>query len=144
MKIRLDYITNSSSSSYIICTKKSIEDFLKEILPKIVRSYYNNEFDLEIIKSFLITDNKEIKSKRRASVIFYHSFFYHSLLEREKIKDKIFKIFNNFSEDMRFYLTDEISDKDGQIAEDLDLDRIFDYDKIKDIPDLEIFYMNHH
>lgn len=139
MKIRLDYITNSSSSSYIICTKKSIEDFLEEILPKIVKSCYNNEFDLKIIKSLLITDNKEIKSKRRAFIIFSHSF-----LEREKVKEEISEIFSNFSEDMRFYLTDEISDKNGQIAEDLDWNRIFDYDKIKKISDLKIFYMNHH
>lgn len=139
MKIRLDYITNSSSSSYIICTKKSIEDFLEEILPKIVKSCYNNEFDLKIIKGLLITDNKEIKSKRRAFIIFYHS-----LLEREKVKEEISEIFSNFSENMRFYLTDEISDKNGQIAEDLDWNRIFDYDKIKEISDLKIFYMNHH
>ena len=138
MKIRIDYITNSSSSSYLICTEKSIGEFLKSILPEIVKDYYNNELDLNLIRSFLI-DSKEIKSKRRAFIIYYHSF-----LEREKGKDKILGIFSNFSENIRFYLSEEISDKNGQIGEELDWNRVFDYDKIKEISDLEIFYMNHH
>ena len=143
MKLRLDYVTNSSSSSYIICTRNDIQDFLEEDLKLVINNYYD-DWQINCLKDLIFTDIKEIKSKKRAFIIYLYSAFYDRK-ERENCKEELSEYFKGFSDNMRFYRTQEYKDNFyPSLEQELDSNEVFDYDKIKDISDLEILYMNHH
>ena len=150
MRYRRDYVTNSSSSSYIIYSVKDREEFIDRYLDRIVKDRYSIESESKftdfLSKEQLRFVNRKLKellndelkriSKRRAFIIYYN-------YKKKEDKDKLMEIFDNL-EDNNFYLTREYEDKYSEIEQELDFNEVFDYDKLADNSEVKIFYMNHH
>ena len=150
MRYRRDYVTNSSSSSYIIYSVKDREEFIDRYLDRIVKDRYSIESESKFtdflskeqlrfvnrnLKELLNDELKRI-TKRRAFIIYYN-------YKKKEDKDKLMEIFDNL-EDNNFYLTREYEDKYSEIEQELDFNEVFDYDKLADNSEVKIFYMNHH
>ena len=155
MKIRKDFVTNSSSSSYIVITKSNWEDFLSLDLPVIVYEYIK-EYELESLITLLEENSCELDSREKVIanlVDFFHYRFMpkdESMPFNERYSQSYEMALQHFREDLmayddsyHYFELGPFEDKRGLLEREVESNDIFNYDVIQ-TKNIKIYYLNDH
>lgn len=148
MKIRNDFVTNSSSSSYVIATPYKWNEFVEKELPKIIYERYKEyEFNklLELFENRAEIDRdnaKELLINHFSSIFWEYDKNYNEARQEATEKSKIFinKKFDKLNNDYHFYELGSFEDCGGLLEQRLDQNEVFK----EDTHETKVFYLNHH
>ena len=138
MKIRRDFVTNSSSSSYILAVESTWDEFVGKKLKDCVNEDLLSSLDVLI----RILDSKKGYLTKGGAVAILDRYFE---CRKDYIKnwEAIVKKFENLSDSYYFYDLGEFSDDDASVCwaieSMLERNEVF-----KDCDGVEIYYMSNH